>query len=81
MGSSPADAIAHRVCLRGGRRGGSCAARFHPLLLPTFVIEFLPVAGMLPTWTACVAAIVALRRSDLRTAPSDLPDIDVRPTN
>jgi hypothetical protein len=33
---------------------------FHPLLLPTFVIEFLPVADMLPTWTGCVALVVAL---------------------
>jgi hypothetical protein len=35
---------------------------FHPLLLPTFVIEFLPVADMLPTWTGCVALVVAARK-------------------
>ena len=35
---------------------------FHPLLLPTFVIEFLPLADMLPTWTGCVALVVALRK-------------------
>ena len=35
---------------------------FHPLLLPTFLIELLPVADMLPTWTGCVALVVALRR-------------------
>ena len=35
---------------------------FHPLLLPTFVLEFLPVADMLPTWTGCVALVVALRK-------------------
>jgi len=35
---------------------------FHPLLLPTFVVEFLPVADLLPTWTGCVALVVALRR-------------------
>jgi hypothetical protein len=35
---------------------------FHPLLLPTFVVEFLPIADMLPTWTGCVTLIVALRR-------------------
>jgi hypothetical protein len=35
---------------------------FHPLLLPTFVIEFLPVTDMLPTWTACVALVIALRK-------------------
>ena len=35
---------------------------FHPLLLPTFVVELLPIADMLPTWTGCVALIVALRK-------------------
>ena len=35
---------------------------FHPLLLPTFALEFLPVADMLPTWTGCVAIIVAIRK-------------------
>jgi hypothetical protein len=35
---------------------------FHPLLLPTFVLEFLPVADLLPSWTACVAIVVALRK-------------------
>lgn len=35
---------------------------FHVLLLPTFVVEFIPVVGMLPTWTACVGAVIALRK-------------------
>jgi hypothetical protein len=35
---------------------------FHVLLLPTFVLELLPVADALPTWTGCVVAVVALRR-------------------
>jgi len=35
---------------------------FHPLLLPTFALEFLPVVDMLPTWTGCVAIVVGLRR-------------------
>ncbi len=35
---------------------------FHPLLLPTFALEFLPVTDMLPTWTGCVALVVALRK-------------------
>ena len=35
---------------------------FHPLLLPTFLVELLPVADMLPTWTGCVALVVGLRR-------------------
>jgi hypothetical protein len=37
---------------------------FHPLLLPTFVIELFPVADMLPTWTGCVGLVVALRRRE-----------------
>ncbi len=35
---------------------------FHLLLLPTFVVEFIPVLGMLPTWTGCVVAVIAMRR-------------------
>jgi hypothetical protein len=35
---------------------------FHPLLLPAFVLELLPVADMLPTWTGCVGIVVARRR-------------------
>src|SRR5262245_57883544 len=38
------------------------AIGFHPLLLPTFLLELVPIADMLPTWTACVAAVVLLRR-------------------
>ena len=35
---------------------------FHPLLLPTFVLEIVPLADMLPTWTACVALVVVMRK-------------------
>ena len=42
---------------------------FHPLLLPTFVIEFLPVADMLPTWTGCVALVVAMRKRQQAISP------------
>jgi hypothetical protein len=42
---------------------------FHPLLLPTFVLKFLPVADMLPTWTGCVAIVVALRRRQQASMP------------
>jgi hypothetical protein len=41
---------------------------FHPLLVPTFVIEFLPIADMLPTWTGCVAAVVTLRKRQQQAA-------------
>jgi len=48
---------------------------FHVLLLPTFVVEFIPLAGtMLPTWTACVSAVIVLRKRAQATQP---PVIDV----
>ena len=54
---------------------------FHPLLLPTFVIEWLPVTDMLPTWTGCVALVVALRKRQQATPPQPPapgPVIDVQ---
>ena len=53
---------------------------FHPLLLPTFAIEFLPVADLLPTWTGCVTIVVALRKRQQAVAsppPAPGPVIDV----
>jgi len=35
---------------------------FHILLLPTFMVELIPVVDELPTWTACVATVIVLRR-------------------
>ena len=40
----------------------SWAIGFHLLLLPTFLIEFIPGPDMLPTWTGCTAAVLMLRR-------------------
>jgi len=54
---------------------------FHPLLLPTFVLEFVPFTDMLPTWTACVALVVRIRtRQGLVSdeAPDSSPVINVR---
>jgi|SRR6266508_6411811 len=47
---------------------------FHVLLLPTFVLELVPVLGLLPTWTGCVAAVVALRKREQtnETAPVEV---------
>lgn len=66
----------------------TCAALgFHMLLLPTFVIEFIPVADMLPTWTGCTAAVVMLRKR-ARGQPPPMPppyildpvrDVQVKP--
>ena len=52
---------------------------FHPLLLPTFVVEFLPVSDMLPTWTGCIAVVIALRKKQQRLTgpPTDGQIIDV----
>jgi len=56
---------------------------FHPLLLPSFILELIPVMDMLPTWTGCVALVVASRR---KAPPPPTRDdehtvtIDVKPT-
>jgi len=43
---------------------------FHVLLLPTFVVELIPLVDMLPTWTGCVAAVIALRKRAQPTSTS-----------
>ncbi|MBM3836755.1 MAG: hypothetical protein FJ398_02125 [Verrucomicrobia bacterium] len=55
---------------------------FHPMLLPTFLVEIIPIVDMLPTWTGCVALVVALRRKQQPGAspppvakPSDVIDV------
>ena len=54
------------------------AIGFHPLLLPTFALEFIPMIDMLPTWTACVALVVTLRKKQqTNTPPREGPVIDV----
>jgi hypothetical protein len=56
------------------------AIGFHPLLLPTFVLELLPVTDLLPAWTGCVALVVALRKKQQappRQPPAPGPVIDV----
>jgi hypothetical protein len=50
---------------------------FHPLFLPTFALELLPVADMVPTWTGCVALVIALRKRQQTVPPSVGPVIDV----
>jgi hypothetical protein len=54
---------------------------FHPLLLPTFVLELVPFTDMLPTWTGCVALVVALRKRQQDASDQQLqsqPTIDVK---
>jgi len=40
---------------------------FHPLLLPTALMEFLPVVDLLPTWTGCVLLVIARRKKQEQT--------------
>jgi hypothetical protein len=49
---------------------------FHLLLLPTFAVEFIPVVDMLPTWTACVVAVIALRKRQQGGAQSPALDVE-----
>ena len=37
---------------------------FHPLLLPTLAVEFIPFADLAPTWTGCVLLIMRQRKTD-----------------
>jgi hypothetical protein len=52
----------------------SWAIGFHMLLLPTFLIEFIPGPDMLPTWTACTTAVIMLRKKAQKSAA---PPIEV----
>ena len=49
---------------------------FHILLLPTFIIELVPVLEDLPTWTACTAAVIALRKREQQNYPPPAPPPD-----
>jgi hypothetical protein len=48
---------------------------FHPLFLPAFLAEFIPVVDMLPTWTACVALVTARRwrETQVTAVPPRIP--------
>src|ERR1700679_4346489 len=46
---------------------------FHWLVLPTFVLELIPLADDLPTWTAVVVAVIALRKRQQRNLQSQSP--------
>jgi len=50
---------------------------FHPLLLPTFLVEFIPFVDMLPTWTGCVIAVIALRKKAQTTFAVTAPPKEV----
>jgi hypothetical protein len=53
---------------------------FHWLLLPSFLLELIPLVDELPTWTACVIAVIVLRKREQRTSPplpSEKPPIEI----
>lgn len=47
---------------------------FHWLLLPSFILEIIPLVDEFPTWTACVIAVIILRKRERRSPPS-LPPV------
>jgi hypothetical protein len=55
---------------------------FHPLLLPTFALELVPFVDMIPTWTACVALVAAIKKQQPPWSSGDdrAVTIDVTPT-
>jgi hypothetical protein len=53
------------------------ALGFHFLLLPTVIIEFIPVIDALPTWTACTAVVILLRKRAQQSASQNtVPQAD-----
>ena len=55
----------------------SWAVGFHWLFLPTFIVEFIPLTDMLPTWTACTIAVMALRKREQRAIPPPQPTVEI----
>ena len=52
---------------------------FHWLLLPTLIAEAIPGLDFLPTWTACVACVVKMRREGHGQPPKPIvPEADAR---
>jgi len=53
---------------------------FHWLLLPSFVLEMVPVVDEFPTWTACAIAVMVLRKREERKSsplPPQNPPIEI----
>jgi hypothetical protein len=50
---------------------------FHWLLLPTFLLELIPLVDIAPTWTGCVMAVIALRRRRPAVTEPTPPAIDI----
>jgi len=54
---------------------------FHPLLLPTALLEFIPVVDWLPTWTGCVLLVIAQRRKKQQKVADEPVAAIVNPPN
>ena len=53
---------------------------FHILLLPTFIAELIPLVDDFPTWTACAAAVIALRkRGEKPPTPAPAKNLPEKP--
>src|SRR5438874_9167755 len=52
---------------------------FHPLLLPTALLEFFPIVDLLPTWTGCVLLVIARRKKLESSLQEPKPAIVNRP--
>jgi len=48
---------------------------FHPLLLPTALLEFVPMVDLLPTWTGCVLLVIARRKKQQASVQEPKPAI------
>src|SRR2546430_6377825 len=48
---------------------------FHPLLLPTALLEFFPIVDLLPTWTGCVLLVIARRKKQQASVEEPKPAI------
>ena len=48
---------------------------FHWLLLPSFILELVPVLDDLPTWTGCVLAVIAIRKHQAATINPPAPPV------
>jgi len=48
---------------------------FHPLLLPTALMEFVPMVDLLPTWTGCVLLVIARRKKQQSSMEEPKPAI------
>jgi hypothetical protein len=61
---------------------------FHWILLPSVILELVPVFDLFPTWTACVAFVVWRRRQEEmpfvvppHSGPMKTVDVDVLPAD